>query len=221
MHVLVVVCHPKQGSFTHAISEQVVKGAQSVGHTVKVVDLYHDGFDPVFTARDWEQFDEVPVPMTDDVLEQQRFVEESDAIFLVFPIWWYQMPAMLKGWLDRVWSAGWCYKSERNPEGTLLAHRPCTVFALAGASTNQLNRWGYDKPIHHLWRYGIFGYCGFEPLRITIFTDCSYPEFGNHAGYLQTAYEAGKAIGHDPEALPGIKPFLDRGLNIKGDKHIS
>ena len=143
MHVLVVICHPKQDSFTHAIADQVIKGAESREHTTKVLDLYRDGFDPVFTPRDWEQFEEVPMP--EDVLEQQRFIEESDAIFLVFPIWWYQMPAMLKGWLDRVWSAGWCYKSERNPEGSLLAHRPCTVLALAGASSSQLKRWGYEN----------------------------------------------------------------------------
>jgi NAD(P)H dehydrogenase (quinone) len=218
MHVLVVMCHPKEDSFTHAITDQVVKGAESKDHTVRVVDLYKDGFQPVFTPRDWEQFE--GVPMTEDVLEQQRFVEDSDAIFLVFPIWWYQMPAMLKGYLDRVWSAGWCYKSERNPEGTLLKSRPCTVLALAGASSNQLNRWGYDKQIHHLWRYGIFGYCGFEPLRITILDDCSYPEMGKHPVHLQTAFEAGQKIGSDPEALPGIKPYLDKGLNIHGEKHI-
>ena len=219
MHVLVVVCHPKQDSFTHAIAGRVVEGAQSKGHTAKVVDLYDIGFQPIFTPRDFEQFD--GVPMTADVLEQQRFVEESDAVFLVFPIWWYQMPAMLKGWLDRVWSAGWCYKSERNPEGSLLSHRPCTVLALAGASLSQLNRWGYDKQILHLWRYGIFGYCGFEPLRITIFDDCSYPEIGKHPGHLQVAFEAGQKIGHDPAALPGIKPFLDGGLNIRGEKFIA
>ncbi|KIW25162.1 uncharacterized protein PV07_10823 [Cladophialophora immunda] len=217
MHVLVVVCHPKQESFTHAITDQVIKGAQSKGHTVKVIDLYRDGFNPIFTPRDWEQFEGVTMP--EDVLEHQRFVEESDAIFLVFPIWWYQMPAMMKGWLDRVWSAGWCYKWERNPEGSLLSHRPCTVLALAGATSRQLDRWGYDKQIHHLWRYGVFGYCGFEPLRITIFDDCSYPEGGKHAEHLQAAFRAGQNIGHDPEALPGIKPFLDRGLTIRGEKY--
>jgi NAD(P)H dehydrogenase (quinone) len=218
MHVLVVICHPRQSSFTHAIADQVVKGAQSKNHSVRVLDLYEDGFQPIFTPRDWEQFAGTPMP--EDVLQQQRLVEESDAIFLVFPIWWYQMPAMLKGWLDRVWSVNWCYKSERNPEGTLLSHRPCTVLALAGASLSQLNRWGYDKQIHHLWRYGVFGYCGFEPLRITILDDCSYPEMGKHVGHLRTAFESGQKIGDDPEALPGIKPFLDSGLNIKGEKFV-
>lgn len=218
MHILVVLCHPNRESFSRIITDQVIRGAESEGHTVKLVDLYEDGFDPVFRSRDWQQFDGVPMP--EDVLEQQRFVEDSDAIFLIFPIWWYQMPAMLKGWLDRVWSAGWCYKSERDPEGTLLAHRPCTVFALAGATSRQLNRWGYNKQIHHLWRYGVFGYCGFEPLRITILEDCSYPEGGKHAEHLRTAFEAGQNIGNDPEARPGIEPLLEQGLDYKGDKYV-
>lgn len=219
MHSLVVLCHPNKDSFSHAIANEVIKGAASNGNTVRLVDLYEVGFDPVFNMRDMEQFNNVP--MTEDVLEQQRYVEEADAIVLVFPIWWYSMPAMLKGWLDRVWSAGWCYKNERDPEGTLLPHRPCTVLALAGATSRQLNRWGYDQSLHHLWRYGVFGYCGFEPLRITILEDCGWAEGGKHAGHLQTAFRAGQNLGHDPEALPGIDRYLQKGLNMKGEKYIA
>ena len=83
MHVLVVICHPKQDSSTHTIADQVIKGAESREHTTKVLDLYRDGFHPVFTPRDWEQFEEVPMP--EDVLEQQRFIEESDAHFPCLP----------------------------------------------------------------------------------------------------------------------------------------
>ena len=117
--------------------------------------------------------------MPEDVLEYQRIVEESDAIFHAFPVWWYSMPAMMKGWLDSVWSTGWAYEWEHDPEGSILKPRPCTVLAPAGASLRQLSRWSHDKQIHHLWRYGVFGYCGFEPIRITILEDCDSAERGN------------------------------------------
>ncbi|KEF58473.1 uncharacterized protein A1O9_06399 [Exophiala aquamarina CBS 119918] len=217
MHVLIVISHPNEKSLTHSLAQRVTDGAESKGHTVELLDLYKDGFNPIFSTRDFEQFE--GVPMTEDVLRHQRLVEKADAIFLIFPVWWYGLPAMIKGWLDRVFSAGWAYKVEVDPEGTLLAHRPCTILAPAGASANQLNRWGYDKQIQHLWRYGVFGYCGFEPLRITILEDSEWAERGKVIGHLETAFKAGQLIGEDPEALPGIKRYLDYGLDIRGEKY--
>ncbi len=129
------------------------------------------------------------------------------------------MPAMMKGWLDRVWSTGWAYKWKHDPEGSILKPRPCTVLALTGASTKQLERWGYDSQIQHLWRYGVFGYCGFEPLRITILEDSAFAGSNKHQRHLKTAFRAGKLIGHDPEAKPGIQFFLDNNLNHKGERY--
>ncbi|KAI1617057.1 flavodoxin-like protein [Exophiala viscosa] len=218
MHILVVIAHPNQQSFSHAIAQKVIDGAKDKGHTVKTLDLYQIGFNPILTKRDLEQFEGVKMP--DDVLEHQRLVEEAEGIFFIFPVWWYGMPAMMKGWLDRVWSAGWAYHWKHDPEGSLLDHRPCTILALTGASSNQLNRWSYDKQIHHLWRYGVFGYCGFDPLRITILEDCAFDGSGKHRGHLEAAFRAGQQIGSDPEATPGIRCFLDHGLDHKGEKFI-
>lgn len=217
MRVLIVLSHPKQNSLTHSLAQKVTEGAESKGHTVQLLDLYKDGFDPIFSTRDFEQFE--GVPMTEDVLRHQKLVEEADAIFLIFPVWWYGLPAMMKGWLDRVFSAGWAYKVQVDPEGTLLTRRPCTILAPAGASANQLNRWGYEKQIQYLWRYGVFGYCGFDPLRITILEDAEWAERGKIAGHLETAFEAGQLIGNDPKASPGIQHYLDDGLDIRGEKY--
>ena len=114
MHVLAVFCHPHRDSFSGAVLDRFVVGVEEVGHTCEVADLYREGFDPVMSMRDLQQFDGVPMPV--DVLAEQARVEQCDALCLIFPLWWYGMPAMMKGWLDRVWSAEWAYHWEYDPE---------------------------------------------------------------------------------------------------------
>jgi NAD(P)H dehydrogenase (quinone) len=206
MHVLAVLCHPNPRSFSHAVAEQFVDGARSAGHSVELADLYAELFDPVLTERDLQQFDGIAMP--DDVRHEQARIERSDALCLIFPMWWYGMPAMMKGWFDRVWSAGWAYEWKHDPEGSLLAPRPCTMLIPMGASDNQLTRWGYREEIEHLWRYGVLGYCGVDPIRIELLTDSAF-DSGTHARHLEVAYDAGRCIEYDARARPGIRELLD------------
>jgi NAD(P)H dehydrogenase (quinone) len=208
MHVLTVVCHPKPSSFSHAVAAQFIAGAERAGHTVELADLYAEGFDPIVSERDLQQFDGVEMP--DDVLQEQARVERSDALCLVFPIWWYGAPAMMKGWLDRVWSAGWAYTWHQEPEGSLLPSRPCAVLVPMGASRRQLDRWGYDNDLENLWRYGVLGYCGVDPIRLEFLEDSGW-DTGVHLRHLETAYDAGVNIEADPRAKPGIQMLLDAG----------
>ena len=100
MHVLAVFCHPRRDSFSGAVLDRFAQGAREAGHSVEVADLHAEGFDPVFKAGDFIQFEGGAMPP--DVLAEQARVERCDALAFVFPIWWYGMPAMFKGWLDRV-----------------------------------------------------------------------------------------------------------------------
>jgi NAD(P)H dehydrogenase (quinone) len=205
MHVLTILCHPSPTSFSHAVAAHFNAGARSVGHTVEVADLHAEHFDPVMTERDLQQFDGIAVP--EEIRREQARIERADALCLVYPIWWYGMPAMMKGWFDRVWSAGWAYHWQHDPEGSLLAARPCTMLIPLGASDRQLRRWGYRDEIEHLWRYGVLGYCGVDPIRIELLTDCAF-DSGVHVRHLETASAAGRSIAHDPLARPGIRALL-------------
>ena len=206
MHVLTVLCHPSSTSFSHSVAARFLDGARSAGHSTELADLYAEKFDPILTERDLQQFDGVPMPQ--DVLREQARIERADALCLVYPMWWYGPPAMMKGWFDRVWSAGWAYRWEHDPEGSLLAARPCTMLIPTGASDAQLRRWGYREEIEHLWRYGILGYCGVDPIRIELLIDSAF-DAGLHARHLDTAYQAGQAIEHDVLARPGIREQLE------------
>ena len=171
--------------------DSFVAGADSVGHTVEVADLYREGFDPVMSLRDLQQFDGVPMPP--DVLAEQARIENADALCLIYPTWWYGMPAMMKGWLDRVWSAGWAYEWQHDPEGSLLDARPLTVLSPTGASRELIEKHGIEARLEHILRVGVFGYCGVDPIRIHLLLD-SIREAGPQREHLETAYQAGVQI---------------------------
>lgn len=188
MRVLTVFCHPDHNSFSGALLERFVAGAEAAGHEVEIADLYREGFDPVMRLRDLQQFDGVEMPP--EILAEQARIEQCDALGMIFPLWWWSLPAMLKGWLDRVWSAGWAYQWEHDPEGSLLRPRPCTLLVPAGASAKMMSSQEYDKKIELLWRYGILDYCGIEPSSIHLLLDSAWNE-AKRAEHLETAYRAG------------------------------
>ena len=190
MHVLSVFSHPHRNSFSGALLDSFVRGVADAGHTSEIADLYRVDFSPVMSQRDLQQFDNVVMP--DDVLREQARVERSDALCFIFPIWWYSMPAMIKGWLDRVWSAGWAYQPAYIPEGSLLDSRPCTLLVPTGTTPSHMEQWRYDQEIDHVWRYGVLGYCGVDPIRIHFLLDSQEDTGkGTHAAHLETVYNAG------------------------------
>jgi NAD(P)H dehydrogenase (quinone) len=102
MRALVVYCHPLADSFNAAVRDRALKGLESAGHETRVLDLYAMGFDPVLSAqgrRDYhtEGLNEV------EVAEHLAALRWCEALIFVYPTWWYGPPAMLKGWLDKVW----------------------------------------------------------------------------------------------------------------------
>lgn len=104
MRTLVVYCHPDPGSFVAAVKECAVEALRAGGHDVRVTDLYADGFDPLFTGAERERHLEVGAhPDASPYVVDLQWCEQ---LVLVYPTWWSGQPAMLKGWIDRVWVRG-------------------------------------------------------------------------------------------------------------------
>jgi len=105
MRTLVVYCHPVPESFCAAVRDEAVRTLQAGGHDVRLIDLYAEGFDPVISAEERRRYNDVPhgEPLVPDHAAHLRWAE---ALVLVYPTWWYGLPAMLKGWFDRAWAPG-------------------------------------------------------------------------------------------------------------------
>lgn len=100
----VVYCHPQEGSFVAAARDRVVTGLVAAGAAVRLTDLYADGFDPGFSAT--ERVNHLVAGTDPSIGSYGDDLRWCDTLVLVYPTWWSGQPAMLKGWIDRVWVNG-------------------------------------------------------------------------------------------------------------------
>ena len=140
------------------------------------------------TAEDFDQFELKPMPKAIQV-EQAR-VEWSDAMIFIFPLWWWSVPGMLKGWIDRVMSYGWAWLDPTDPHSGSLSERKILVMLTAGASHAQLAKRGYDTALNTQLNIGTWDYCGFRDVTTRVFDRVTHeaPD-GLLTGYLNEAEE--------------------------------
>ncbi|WOO88658.1 NAD(P)H-dependent oxidoreductase [Mollicutes bacterium LVI A0078] len=116
MKTVVVYDLPYEGSFCHAILESVVEGQTDNGNEVDVIDLHKDEFNPVMSGKDLLGF--VKHEMVDEqAADYVQRIKEADHLVLVFPIWWELMPAMTKGFIDKIIFPGSTYTYTKSGYG--------------------------------------------------------------------------------------------------------
>ncbi|HUH67094.1 MAG TPA: NAD(P)H-dependent oxidoreductase [Syntrophales bacterium] len=160
MTVLVVVAHPDRGSFNHAIAEIAARTLRRKGCIVTFHDLYREGFPPVLPG------DEIPMGVTLAGIIEEHCAEVASAegFVIVHPNWWGQPPAILKGWIDRVFRSGVAYEFEEGDSGEgvpmgLLKAETAIVFNTSNTLPDR-EREVFRDPLETIWRNCIFGLCG-------------------------------------------------------------
>ena len=162
MHALIVVSHPLNTSLTHSVAAAIAQGVAESGshHSAEIADLTREGFSPVFAAPDIAAFRHTGATPSDAIAEQAR-IDNADALVLVFPIYWWSMPGLLKGWIDRVFSNGWAY--EETADGNVvkkLGRLRVHLVALGAASQQTYDKHGFTDAFNAQIVHGIFDYCG-------------------------------------------------------------
>lgn len=116
MHVLVVFAHPKRVAFTGEVADSFCTGLEKAGHSIEFADLYREGFDPLlYDAQfDMETALDPDATRPQDVLMEQQRLDRAEGLAFIYPFWWSDVPAILKGWFDRVWSDGYAYAYDTN-----------------------------------------------------------------------------------------------------------
>ncbi|PZS72121.1 NAD(P)H-dependent oxidoreductase [Stenotrophomonas maltophilia] len=194
MHSLIVTAHPEPGSLTHAIAQRIGEAiaASDAGNTVAHADLMAEGFDPRFTAQDQALFRGTGVVPADVAAEHAR-LDATDTLVLVYPLYWWSFPALLKGWIDRVFTQGWAY--QEGADGKVqkkLQRLRVHLVGVGGAGAEMIERRGYGAAMKAQIDMGIFDYCGARVLSSQLLLDA---DSGAAQAHLQTAVEIGRKIG--------------------------
>ncbi|MBC2324334.1 NAD(P)H-dependent oxidoreductase [Listeria booriae] len=128
MKTVIVYNHPYDKSFCHGILESAKNGALQAGQQVDIIDLDRDGFNPVMTGKDLLAF------RNHEAIDEQAIayinrIKEADHLVLIFPIWWELMPAMTKGFIDKVIFPGSTYTYTKSGYGmnTMLTNLKSTT----------------------------------------------------------------------------------------------
>jgi putative NADPH-quinone reductase len=112
MHILLLFCHPAPASFQRSIADALAGRLAADGHRVRTIDLYAEGFDPVLDPEGWRAHRHDQAHAAPDLAPHIAALREAEGLVLVYPTWWYGLPAMLKGWFDRVWQPGVAFNIE-------------------------------------------------------------------------------------------------------------
>ena len=159
-NALIVECHPRRDSLTMAVSRAFQDSAGGVNF--EVADLYQEGFDPRLGTDDEPDWEDPRKAYSSAVLAEIARVERNKASVLVFPVWWWSMPAMLKGWVDRVFNHGWAYGDRTFP------HNDVWMLAIAGNERDGYCKRRYDEALEIQLKTGILDYCGVEKPRLEV-----------------------------------------------------
>ena len=188
MHALIVVAHHDPQSLTHSLAAQVAAGLSASGHTFEIADPAAEGFDPRYNAADQRVHRTRAEPPADVAAEQAR-IDRADALVLVFPIYWWSLPGLLKGWIDRVFVNGWAIDyGPDTPVVKKLRHLQVHLLALGAADQSAFERHGYAKAMHTQIDYGIFDYCGAQVLTSALLLE-------SESGQVQVHLDHAKAVG--------------------------
>jgi len=132
MQILLVFCHPDRGSFQGTILTELEARLTRDGHVLRTLDLYGQGFDPILDLESWRAH-RGGVSREDAGLSAHvAALRGAEGLIFLYPTWWYGLPAMLKGWLDRVWQPRIAFTLEN---GVFATHYLTRVRRFAAIST--------------------------------------------------------------------------------------
>lgn len=160
MKHLIIYAHPNQeslnGQFKQAIEKILVQQKQDV----IVRDLCTLGFDPVLSLEDMTGQRKGIV--NELIKNEQEYIKWADIVTFIYPIWWTGMPAIMKGYIDRVFSYGFAYRYDQGIQKGLLTGKQAIILNTHGKSNEEYSTIGMDKALLLTSDKGIYTYCGFQ-----------------------------------------------------------
>jgi len=198
MKILIILGHPNPDSLNHAIAHAVRDDLRESGHDIMFHDLYAEGLDPILPAQEIPEIDEIDPRM-------QMHCDElcsADGIVIVHPNWWGQPPAILKGWIDRVFRPGLAYRFEEGDSGegipVGLLHARAAVVLNTSNTEETREMIAFGDPLEAIWRRCVFDLCGVRLFHRKMFTVVVTSTREQRLAWIEEAKELCRSVfGHD------------------------
>jgi NAD(P)H dehydrogenase (quinone) len=196
MHILLVLAHPLVESFAAAVARTARESLEERGHTVDLLDLYQENFDPRLTAAERAGYFDVPYDVSDVATLVAR-LKAAEGLVLVFPQWWFNFPAILKGFFDRVLAPGVAFSHDIS--GGRLLPRLSNVKLLWALTTTGSPWWivrlYIGNPVRRLLGRGIAPLCAKRlDFRVLSLHDMDRASDADRSKYLERVRKAFRAI---------------------------
>ncbi|MGE5372458.1 MAG: NAD(P)H-dependent oxidoreductase [Solirubrobacterales bacterium] len=153
MKALIIYSHPNPKSFNAAIKEVVKEQLEQKGAEVRIRDLYAISFNPVLSANDFETLNSGKIP--EDIAREQAEIAWADLLVFISPVWWLSVTAMLKGYIDRIFTQNFAFRYTHFGMEGLLKTKRALVFTTCGAP----EEYGGEKMMQVIKAQIINGYC--------------------------------------------------------------
>lgn len=164
MNALIIFSHPNPDSYNSAVLTKVKEILTNKGIQYKIKDLYQMKWNPVLSLADIKELYSGKVPQ--DIALEQEDVRQADVIIFIYPIWWFERPAMLKGWFDRVFSHGFAYRfTEQGMVEGLLKGKRAVVITTSGANKENMEQNGVLASIDTNMLKGSLNFSGLEVIK--------------------------------------------------------
>jgi NAD(P)H dehydrogenase (quinone) len=221
MRVLVIFAHPEPKSFVGALKDKTLEVMKELGHEVMLSDLYAMKFNPVLDREDFvtianpdhfkpgiEQIEATKADgFAPDIKAEMEKLEKADLIVIHFPIYWFSVPAIVKGWFDRVLACGWAYGGGKwFSEGKFLGKKGILCFTTGGGPGMYSDEGIFGSPetlfapIHH----GVFNFTGIKPLEPFVAHSAAHVDAEGRTKYLEAWADRLRNIETSKEL-----PFVD------------
>ena len=188
--ILMILGTPKNAGLCHALGEAYAQGARREGHVVRQLKLGELSFDPVL--RDGYDQGQILEP---DLLEAQRQIHWAEHLVFVYPVWWGGLPALLKGFFDRVFLPGFAFKFRGRSQAwdKLLSGRTADLLVTLD-TPRWYFRWIYGAPAHRQMVRTILGFCGIRTRRLVEFSPVRISSEEQRQGWLRKAELLGSRV---------------------------
>jgi NAD(P)H dehydrogenase (quinone) len=232
--VLIILAHPEARSFNGALFAASRRLLQSQGHEVRVSDLYAMNFDPVVRASDFRDFEAAnrldyfaeqkrayaAGTLADDIVAEMDKIAWCELMILQFPLYWFSVPAILKGWIDRVFVPGFAFGSGKWYERGGLAGKRAMLCVTMAAYPEMMAADGLNGLLEvNLWHIqnGVLAFCGFDVLAPFIAHGLPYSDESARAGILADYESRLAGLAQEPSLLFHRREDFDRRWKMKAE----